>query len=46
MVVKLEIADAVISAAMAQALPCVTGSTNDGGFRLCGDDLKRLPFQR
>ncbi len=46
-VVKLESADAVVSAATAQAPPCVTGSTNDGGFRLCSEDfLKRLPLQR
>ena len=45
-VVKLETADAVISAVTAQVAPCVTGSTNDGSFRFCGDDLKRLPFQR
>jgi len=45
-VVELKAADAVISAVTAQALPCVTGSTNDGAFRLCGDDLNRLPFQR
>ena len=45
-VVELETADAVTSAVTAQLPLCVTGSTNDGGFRLCGDDLKRLPFQR
>jgi hypothetical protein len=44
-VVKLDAADAVSSAVTAQSAPCVTGSTNDGAFRLCGDDLKRLPIQ-
>jgi len=45
-VVKMQTANAVSSAVTAQAAPCVTGSTNDGAFRLCGDDLKRLPTQR
>ncbi len=45
-VVKLESADPTISAVTAQQPPCVTGSTKDGSFRLCGDDLKRLPLQR
>jgi hypothetical protein len=44
-VVKLEAADAVATAFTAPGAPCVTGSTNDGAFRLCGDDLKRLPIQ-
>ncbi len=44
--VKLETDDEVISVVTARAVPCVTGSTNDGAFRLCGDDLQRLPFQR
>jgi hypothetical protein len=42
-VVKLETAD--ISTVTAQVPPCVTGSTKDGSFRMCGDDLKRLPLQ-
>ena len=44
-VVKLERAETVLPAVTAQVPPCVTGSTNDGAFRLCGDDLKRLPLQ-
>ena len=45
-VVKLETAEAVGSAVSAEVAPCVTGSTKDNAFRLCGDDLKRLPIQR
>lgn len=43
-VVKLETADAIVSAA-AERSQCVTGSTDGGAFRLCDDDLKRLPRQ-
>jgi hypothetical protein len=43
-VVKLEIADPILSAVTAQGPPCVTGS-KDGSYRLCGDDLKRLPLR-
>lgn len=44
-VVTLETADAIVSPVAAQRPPCVTGSTNDGAFRLCGDSLNRLPHQ-
>lgn len=44
-VVKLERADSIIAAVAAQEPPCATGSTKDGSYRLCDDDLKRLPLR-
>ena len=43
--VRLEDVSSAPGANVAQQPPCVTGSTKDGGYRLCDDILTRLPLQ-